>query len=55
MKLGDYVENKKRELLQGGYRHVDFKRAEECEIGRNSTSMLSLRRNRSRLMPRLRK
>lgn len=40
MKLGDYVESKKAELLKGGYRQVELKRAEECKIGKHCTSIM---------------
>lgn len=40
MKLNEYIEQKKVELANEGMRKVEFKRARECEVGRNSISFM---------------
>lgn len=40
MKLQDYVEMKKQELLASGMRSAEFRSATKCEIGRHCVSFM---------------
>lgn len=40
MRLGDFIEKKKAEIMESGMRSVDFDTAYECEIGKHSVSFM---------------
>jgi hypothetical protein len=40
MRLSEFIENKKQELLNSGYKSAEFKSVDNCEISQFMTSQI---------------